>query len=434
MSATDQPPSSEHRPASKKKVARRFGGGFLIISIGLHLLLGAGATYYVVQTITAKRKLTFKGGPPSPNPQQRAVEHKVEMAKKQNAMSAPAPTKRIATVGMSKVTLPDMPVMSNFSGNSQSKMNGAGGTGIDAVSSVEMMKQAAGNGGGGGVVPFFGLRNPTGGALAGTLYDLKQSKDGKPTNMAGDLSGTGSVNKDVDWPLVKVYNEEMKRFVKAGFGEGLLQKYFHAPNQLFTTQIFIPRMSAAKGPEEFGVADKIQPKRWVVHYTGKVVAPVSGRYHFVGYADDMLLVRFGSRLVLDGSLFDISGWVTKDVYNYDPLKKNERPTKRANGATLAVGEPMQVTAGTSYNLEIAIGECPGGSFTAVILLLKDGEDYKKDSRGNPILPIFKLAPSTNPAPANNAPVVAADTPWSVWRVDKGGGGGSPLDVLKKKLQ
>jgi len=51
----------------------------------------------VRQVHNPTHKLTFKGGPPSPNRSERAIEHKVQMAKKQNTMSAPAISKRIVT-------------------------------------------------------------------------------------------------------------------------------------------------------------------------------------------------------------------------------------------------------------------------------------------------------------------------------------------------
>ena len=70
--------------------AALLGSRFLMISIAAHLLFGLGAAYWVVQRYQANRKLTFKGGPPSPNPSTRALEHKVQMAKKQSTMSAPA--------------------------------------------------------------------------------------------------------------------------------------------------------------------------------------------------------------------------------------------------------------------------------------------------------------------------------------------------------
>src|SRR5207244_9901796 len=61
----------------------------------------------LVQRYQANRKLTFKGGPPSPNPSTRALEHKVQMAKKQSTMSAPSLAKRITTTGLAKVALPE---------------------------------------------------------------------------------------------------------------------------------------------------------------------------------------------------------------------------------------------------------------------------------------------------------------------------------------
>jgi hypothetical protein len=125
-----------------------------VISVVVHLLFGVGAAYYVVQTITAKRKLTFHGGPPSPNPSQRAIEHKVQMAKKQNTMSAPPPVKRIVTTGMSKVALPEMPAMPALN-SASTRMTGAGGVGTGLGPSIG---GATASMGGGGAIPFFGLR------------------------------------------------------------------------------------------------------------------------------------------------------------------------------------------------------------------------------------------------------------------------------------
>src|SRR6201995_4097405 len=49
----------------------RTSGKFLIISIAAHALFGIIAAVFVVQHIQTARKLTFKGGPPSPNPSTR---------------------------------------------------------------------------------------------------------------------------------------------------------------------------------------------------------------------------------------------------------------------------------------------------------------------------------------------------------------------------
>src|SRR5262249_1645183 len=63
---------------------------FLVISIVVHLLIGVGATFYVVQRIAAKRKMTFTGGPPTTNPSNRSVEHKLTLGKESKSRGAPA--------------------------------------------------------------------------------------------------------------------------------------------------------------------------------------------------------------------------------------------------------------------------------------------------------------------------------------------------------
>ena len=124
------------------------GSKFLLVSIAVHLLGGVGATYYVVQSIAAKRKLTFAGGPPAVNASQRALEHKVSMAKKKNTMSAPAQAKRITTTGLSKVALPEMPSMPNATDVLPNRMAGMGGTGTGFGFGGGGMGTGGGGGGG----------------------------------------------------------------------------------------------------------------------------------------------------------------------------------------------------------------------------------------------------------------------------------------------
>ena len=68
----------------------------LMLSIAIHLVFGAAATYFVVQSIQMKRKMTFEGGPPVVNASKRALEHKVSLGKKKAVMSAPAQAKQPA--------------------------------------------------------------------------------------------------------------------------------------------------------------------------------------------------------------------------------------------------------------------------------------------------------------------------------------------------
>src|SRR3979411_1992238 len=135
-------------PARKRRWSwTKFGGKFLVVSVAVHLLFGVGAAVWVVQRYQANRKLTFKGGPPSPNPSTRALEHKVQMAKKQSTMSAPSLAKRITTTGLAKVALPEMPAMPKLAAPPV-KMAGAGG--VDVRFNPGGLGASRGGGGGRG--------------------------------------------------------------------------------------------------------------------------------------------------------------------------------------------------------------------------------------------------------------------------------------------
>lgn len=374
---------------------RRFGGKFLVISVAVHLLFALVAAVFVVQRYQANRKLTFKGGPPSPNPSTRAIEHKVQMAKKQSSMTAPSLAKRITTTGLSKVALPEMPAMPKLAA-APAKMAGAGG--VDVAFSAGAMGQSGGSGAGGAAVPFFGFREAKGGgSLVGKFYDLKQLKNGKPSNLDQDHG----------------YPDEISRFVKGGWNDAHFDKYFVGPNPLYTTQIYIPKTRAEEGPRAFNLGGRVQPKMWVVVYRGTVIPPESGTYRLVGMGDDVLIVRFEGRVVLDCGSTNPSGNGPKQFYAMDGLQlKDDMPWYKGLGR----GDAFQVKAGESYPMEVLIGEWPGGDFKAWLLLEKDGAQYEKDSKGNPVLPIFKLAASDVAKPGVESPVFAKQGP--VWKAEK----------------
>ncbi|MEI8341617.1 MAG: hypothetical protein WCH43_08805, partial [Verrucomicrobiota bacterium] len=78
--------------------------------------------------------------------------------------------------------------------------------------------------------------------------------------------------------------------------------------------------------------------------------------------------------------------------------------------------------------DILIGELPGGSCAAWVLLEKVGDEYKKDTNGCPILPIFKVGKSVVPKMNGFAPVFSEDTSWSVWKANSEGS--SALDAFR----
>ncbi len=145
----------------------------------------------------------------------------------------------------------------------------------------------------------------------------------------------------------------------------------------------------------------------MISYHGKVTPPESGRFRFVGFSDDVLVVLVNDRVVLDGSL--------KSPLRGAARRKYFHQTHTVDGWQTYVGKTMAVTEGRPIDLKVLIGERPGGHFSGYLLIEKIGIDYKKDSHGSPILPLFKMAPSEMPERGATLPDLAPDAPWSLWR-------------------
>lgn len=339
-------------------------GKFLYLSILLHILFALIAVALVVQVISPKRKIVFTSAPPANRP----VEHEVQMAKKQKSMSAPAPAKRITTTGLSKIALPEMPPMPSMEPSMPASMAGVGGPAVGFGSAGGM---GSGSGTGSGGIPFFGVRDK-GQGLPGTFYDLKQTRSHQDAKVS-----------------VQDYHETVAKFVNQHFSEGVLTRFFRSSNPIYAPQIFIPVIDAQDGPKAFNLEKQVKPSRWMIVYEGKVRAPEAGNFRFVGFADDILVVRVDGKMVLDGSLANVTGWKPVKIYPYT-LNKDRTVGFR-------VGEWFRVNFGQEVDIQILIGEQPGGLFYAQLFIEKEYGAYRKTPRGTPILPIFKVARVPDPA-------------------------------------
>ncbi|MBA3962763.1 MAG: VWA domain-containing protein [Chthoniobacterales bacterium] len=101
---------TESPPASARKIVRRYSAPVLMAVLGIHIILGGLAAILVVSKYSTSRKLTFHAGPKSPNPSERALEHRVQLQRKIETLSAPpSAPQRILTTGLSKIILPPLP-------------------------------------------------------------------------------------------------------------------------------------------------------------------------------------------------------------------------------------------------------------------------------------------------------------------------------------
>ncbi len=219
----------------------------------------------------------------------------------------------------------------------------------------------------------FGRNERQGATLIGIFYDLKQTQRREPI-------------KD----YARHYSPTLDDFVVSGFDEALLNRFFRAALPLYTTQFAIPDMSANGAPKAFGVEGVVKPSYWVIHYKGQIAPPSDGTYRFVGNFDDLLVVAINRKVVLEGNRPDTKfprlGW--KEAADKGPRVAANRLAKYGDWIDLKADQPVDI--------DILIGERPGGRFHGVVLYEKKGETYPLASNGEAILPLFQAAESPMP--------------------------------------
>jgi len=128
----------------------------------------------------------------------------------------------------------------------------------------------------------------------------------------------------------------------------------------------------------------------VVVYTGLITPPESGSYRFVGHADDVLFVAFKGDLVFEGSWSDV---LQKE---YSKMHTTQYPHFKTSHQNISAGKWVKMNAGEVYQIEILVGEVPGGFFSAWLMVEQKGKEYKKNSKGYPVLPLFQTADTEVP--------------------------------------
>lgn len=216
----------------------------------------------------------------------------------------------------------------------------------------------------------FGQETQSEGALMGMFYDLKQTPDRQPSESNS-------------------YTRVVQEFLIKNWDDAVFQRYYHATKPLYTTQIFVPNMNADAAPKAFGVEKTVKPSYWIIQYKGQVSPPTGGAYRFWGCADDVLAVAVNGKTVLVGCRFDTP---MTDV----PWKASEPDGAQAADDNLRPGDWMYLKEGEVIDLDVIIGERPGGWFNAFLMIEKEGETYEKDNRGHPILPIFQVGTYDTP--------------------------------------
>lgn len=260
---------------------------------------------------------------------------------------------------------------------------------------------------GGDTTPL-GSNQAGGSALVGTFYDLKQAGRGrsrKPSAAAlKKEDGTLSIQRDK-------YYETIAHFVNKGWSTGQLSRYFESPQKLYASCFYLPSARARYAPIAYQMGDSrkpenqwvCQPGGWCVVYRGKVRAPKTGKFRFIGTGDDYIAVRFDRKLVLSagyrlfthydvrvkgGPKFAFSEPAAREKFLKDvragldfahkgyelisTVPGCERWNRELGGLT--AGREFSVREGAVYDIEILLAE--EGGYFGCVLFIEDITDGK----------------------------------------------------------
>jgi hypothetical protein len=179
---------------------------FLVISVSLHLVFGFGAAYLVVSRHSPARKLTFAAGPKSPNPSERAIQHRIQLQEKMKTAPVIIP-KRVLTSAASKIELPPVPEIAAARNATPTPLMAAAGQNAAFGSGPSMMGSLAGTGSG-AAINFFGIRDRSSSVVI--MIDVSDSMFTRTGDAeAGKLAKRG---KDQNFQTVR---EEAIRLVQS---------------------------------------------------------------------------------------------------------------------------------------------------------------------------------------------------------------------------
>lgn len=387
-----------------------------VVSLGIHALFLVLALSFVAVKVIIKNDQVFEVKEVKrPNMKLRKLQVPVKEKKKTQA-----PKLRKTIVAKPKnpdidIKMPE--IVGVKGGTGYGRGGGLGGLGFDFD------------------MDLFGSAKGSGNEFIGTFYDLKQDRKGNQTDI-GKLADKKSFDRSTQLIACKV----IKGFIGSGWNPNRLKNYFRAPKLKYTTTFMMPPMAAEAAPKAFGVADQVEGKFWICHYKGQIAAPETGRYRFCGLSDDILIVRVKGRVVLDGSwpalIGDITSWESRDDNSrkfsmngnrygtlsagafldvFDQIEGaggydgggafqsavrramvNDKPVGYMTAASRMVfGDWMDLQKGQLVDMEVIIGELPGGDFACRLLVEQQGVSYKmvtQDAGPRPVLPTFKTAP------------------------------------------
>ncbi len=365
---------SEEAEKELKKSALRNQLSSIFASLAV-MILGGGALFFAVILIVQEAPAVFVSYvPPTENLPPSATPTTAELTSKASTPSNTVSPTVIVSTGAAPVQMAAVEIE-------------AADIEVDSGLDIDMgmdsnLGDGLGDGGSG-----LGSGTAGGSALVGTFYDLKLTRSGAKSPF---FPKEGNPPYHENPGIAKVFHD----FVRS-WSPAVLERYWKSPTQLYASSWYMPHCSAEYAPLAF----QCDPKKnlasaFAVVYRGKVRAPKSGKFRFVGAGDEMICVRFNRKMVLE------AGWAIPSMYDgtascldlsggrgyIDKIKAGKDPKHRhyeyvelpnmgdwAGIGGLTAGTPFEVKEGQVYPIEILVSEIAGGAF-GFILFIEDMKD------------------------------------------------------------
>jgi hypothetical protein len=367
------------------KRQRRFGWGAFSISVLVHGIFVLLAIFYFFTWIKSPQEELppiVPGGGGGGN--KGAIATKVQA--RAHAM-APTTSPKVVVDGLtSNFVLPDSTTKVMNVGMPSAMMasagEGGGAAGGKGVGLGTGVGPGTGPGSGPGVgkgfidTTPFGSKQEVAGALPGRFYDFKQTRQGKPV-------------EGYDVASREHFTERVLKIQESDFRPTAFKKFFEAPDSLYLSQIAIALTDAGSAPKHFNVADKVKPSGWLIHYHGNVVADRDITVRFVGVGDDYISVFVKGKPRMINAWPDIRSTVMGRWKPDDPAESEATPLP---GCPLVIGDWVKFRRGEKVELDIAIGERPGGKVGFVLMVEEKDAPYRTMSNGAKVLPLFSTEP------------------------------------------
>ncbi len=208
----------------------------------------------------------------------------------------------------------------------------------------------------------------------GTFYDFKRDRKGRAVIMDPHQ-----------------FVAEVASFVRSGWKTSKWSRYYRSPNTLYAECFMVPPVRSSVAPAAFEEYDTVG-YCWLAHYKGQLVYHEDITFRFRGHGDDILAVRVNGEEVLvacwPGSTWSPQEIITSAAGGWQSPSPQSRTYTLGNNSAV-VGDWITLKANQPLDMEVIIGEVPGGTFCSMLTVEVQGVDYERNRQQGPVLPVFK---------------------------------------------